>query len=140
MHTPISIAKPRLLGGRGYGYGVPNRFPDVRVFHPNAQSNQSSNLTAIYRNHEAEKKRVYGQRVREVEHASFTPLVFSSTDGMGREAAVVYKRIASLISLKRNCHYSHTIAVPTFVRSPPFVNHVHTWCQIPPSSRCHKWR
>ena len=82
-------------------------FFDVRVFHPNAQSNQSSNLTAIYRKHEAEKKRVYGQCVCEVEQASF---VFSSTSGMGREAAVVYKRIASLISLKRNCHYSHTIS------------------------------
>ena len=93
-----------------WGNSMQCAFSDVRVFHPNAQSNQLSNLTAIYSKHEAEKKRVYGQRVREVEQASFTPLVFSSAGGMGREAAVVYKRITSLISSKRNCHYSHTIA------------------------------
>ena len=36
------------------------------------------------------KKREYGDRVREVELASFTPLVFSTTGGMGREGAVFY--------------------------------------------------
>ena len=40
---------------------------------------------------EDEKKRAYGERVNEVEHGSFTPLVFSSCGGMGPEAAVVIK-------------------------------------------------
>ena len=85
-------------------------FFDVRVFYPNAQSNQSSSsLSSAYRKHEMEKKRAYGQRVREVEHGSFTPLVLSSTGGMGREAYSCYKRIASLIAQKRNTQYSQVM-------------------------------
>ena len=82
-------------------------FFDIRVFYPNAQSNRS---TSAYTKHEAEKKRTYGQRVHEVEHGSFTPLVFASTGGMGKEAIICYKRIASLLALKRNTTYSHMMA------------------------------
>ena len=39
----------------------------------------------------------YEQRIREVEHASFTPLVFSATGGLGNEAKTFYKRLASLL-------------------------------------------
>ena len=44
----------------------------------------------------------YEQRIREVEHGTFSPLVFSSTGGMGRAAVVTYKRLASLIAAKRD--------------------------------------
>ena len=37
-------------------------------------------------NNEKEKKRTYNQRVIEVEHGSFTPIVFSAHWGYGREA------------------------------------------------------
>ena len=56
---------------------------DVRVFNPSAQSNRHSPLSSVYRKHEQEKKRHYDQRVREVERATFTPLVLSTTGGMG---------------------------------------------------------
>jgi hypothetical protein len=36
--------------------------------------------------HEQAKKRECGQRIREVECGVFTPLVLSTTGGMGREA------------------------------------------------------
>ena len=52
-------------------------FVDVRVFNPYAQSNVNS-ISAAYRRHENIKRRAYGQRVREVEHASFTPIVMSA--------------------------------------------------------------
>ena len=42
-----------------------------------------------YRIHEREKKRSYEERIREVEHGSPTPLVFSATGGMG-DAAETY--------------------------------------------------
>ena len=41
-------------------------------------------------------------RIREAEHSSFTPLVFSASRGMGHEASVFYKRLASLLSDKWN--------------------------------------
>ena len=77
-------------------------FFDVRVFHPNAQS---------YRRHELAKKREYGDRISEVENGSFTPLVFAIIGGMGREATLLYKRLADKISKKKkNTMYSKTMA------------------------------
>ena len=45
---------------------------DVRVFYPIAPSYCQKDLKAIYKQHKDEKKRSYGERVREVERASFT--------------------------------------------------------------------
>ena len=50
----------------------------------------------------AEKRRAYEERIQEVERGSFTPLVFSSSGGMGKAATVTYKRLASLLSDKWN--------------------------------------
>ena len=84
-------------------------FFDVRIFHPSAPSNCSQSPTAAYRKHENEKKRQYGQRVRDIERGVFTPLVFTSSGGMGKECSVFYKRLASLIATKSRQNYSHVI-------------------------------
>ncbi len=55
------------------------------------------------------KKRTYEQRVREVEHASFIPLVMSTTGGMAKEATKFYKRLESLLAAKWDQHYSSTL-------------------------------
>ena len=52
----------------------------------------------------------YEQRIREVEHASFTPLVFSATGGLGNEAKTFYKRLASLLVSKWDNLYSSMMA------------------------------
>ena len=52
------------------------------------------------------QKKEYAQRVREVEHGVFTPLLLSATGGMGREAATFYKRLADGISRKERKEYS----------------------------------
>ena len=91
----LDIACDGFWGGR-----FERAFFDIRVFNPCAQSNKSSSLTATYRRHELEKRRSYDQRIREVEHGTFTPLVFSTTGGMGKAATVFYKRLASLLSDK----------------------------------------
>ena len=91
---------------RGYWNARQDTFFDVRVFHPNAPSNRSRSLPAIYKKHEDEKKRAYGQRVLEIEHAVFTPLVLSTSGGMGRETQTFYKRLADLLSLTRDMPYS----------------------------------
>ena len=56
-----------------------------------------------------EKKRSYDQRIREVEHSTFTPLVLSSTGGMGKAATTFYKRLSSMLSEKRDVPYSTMI-------------------------------
>ena len=68
---------------------------DVRVFNPGAPSNHPFN-SAYYR-HEKEKRHQYKQHVHEVEHGHFTPLVFTTTGGMGDAASQVYKRLANLL-------------------------------------------
>ena len=48
--------------------------------------------------------------MREVEQASFTPLVFATTGGMGKEAIVFYRCLASLLSHHNLTAYSRTLA------------------------------
>ena len=81
-------------------------FVDVRVFNPFAPSNAASSLSACYKKHENSKKRAYGQRIREIEHASFTLVVMSATGGLAHEATCFYKRLASLSSNKWGDEYS----------------------------------
>ena len=44
-----------------------------------------------------------------MEHGVFTPLVFTSTGGMGREATVFYYRLADLLATHWGQDYSSTI-------------------------------
>ena len=67
-------------------------------------------LSVIRRWAELEKRRMYEERIREIEHGSFIPLVFSCSGGMGPlVATIVYKRLASLISEKSSQTYSMTL-------------------------------
>ena len=54
-------------------------FFDIRVLNPLAPSNTTPTPSACYRRHEKEKQRAYEQRIREIEHASLTPIVLSTT-------------------------------------------------------------
>ena len=55
-------------------------------------------LSSVYHKHEQEKGRHYDQRVCEVERATFTPLVLSTTGGMGCAATTFYERLASMVA------------------------------------------
>ena len=94
---------------RGFWTDSRSAFFDTRVFYPHARSYQSRGLPSLYKKFESEKKREYGERINVVEHGSFTPLVFSACGGMGHEATVVVKRLASALALKRHESYSHVI-------------------------------
>ena len=100
----LDIAANGFWGGR-----YERAFFDVRVFNPHAPSNRRLRLSSCYRSHENAKKRAYEQRIREVEHGSFVPLVLSVTGGMGRIATTTYKRLASQLSSKWNQSYSTTM-------------------------------
>ena len=84
-------------------------FFDVKVFNPFAKSFRDIPLMKCYKRCEQQKKRAYEERIREVEHGSFTPLIFSAQGGMSKETATMYKRLASLLSSKRSQPYSSTI-------------------------------
>ena len=91
----LDIAASGFWGGR-----FERSYFDVRVFNPHAASNRQTQLSSTYRRHENVKRRAYEQRIREVEHASFTPLVMSLTGSLDHAATITYKRLGSLLTEK----------------------------------------
>ena len=91
---------------RGFWNSQQDAFFDVRVFNPMASSNRTTSLISTFTRHEREKRRMYDQCIREVEHGSFTPLVFSASGGMGPSTTIAYKRLAALLATKRGQSYS----------------------------------
>ena len=119
--TAITSDDARLdIRARGFWSAAQDAYFDVRVFHQNAPSNRSGSLSAAYKKHEDIKKRAYGQRVRDVECGVFTPLVFSTTGGMGREATTFYKRLADMLARKQRKPYPVVIS---WLRCSPLSDH-----------------
>ena len=134
----LDVAMYGFWGGR-----FEKAFLDVRVFNPSAQSNRHGSLVYVYRRHELEKKRQYEQRVRDVEQATFTPLVMSTTGRMGKAATTFYKRLASMFSEKRDVFLwenDQLDSLPLEFCSCEGIHHVHkrgTIIQTPSSFRGH---
>ena len=95
---------------RGFWERQRSAFFDVRICHPNADSYRDMDLNQIYRQHETEKKRQYASRVLEVEQATFTPLVFSTTGGMAAECKRYHSRLAELLATKKGESYATTMS------------------------------
>ena len=85
-------------------------FFDVRVTHVNSTTNINHDTEKIFQLNEAEKKRQYLQRVLEVEHASFTPLVLGTNGGMGKECRVFVKTLSEKLAKKQNESYLTVIS------------------------------
>ena len=83
---------------------------DVRIFNPQDTSHRKFSPAVCYCKQESLKKCAYAQRVREIEHSSFTPLVLSATGGMANEATTLYKRLASCFAMKWDHPYSSTMS------------------------------
>ena len=82
---------------------------DIRVTHPNCLSNLGKSPTEIYREHENLKQTEYEERVLQSEKASFTPLIFTTSGGMGPMCTSLFKRLAEAISEKKLERYSHVM-------------------------------
>ena len=96
-----------------WGRRFERAFFDVRVFNTHAPTNRQPQLSSCYRRHENAKKRVYDQRIREVEHSSFVPLVMSVTGGLGRIA--IYNNIQAsgihvILQMESTIFHHHGIA------------------------------
>ena len=83
---------------------------NVRIFDPSTKRYGAQSLQRCYINNEKERKRQYNIRVLQVENGSFTPIVFSINEGMGREASKYYSRIAEMLSEKCDESYSITMS------------------------------
>ena len=94
------------ISARGFWTTGQLAFLDVRVFNPIAKRYVDQELSRTYVMNEKEKKKMYNERVMQIEHGSFTPLVMSATGGMGRECHKFYARLSELIADKRKQSYS----------------------------------
>ena len=81
----LDISANGVWGGRSE-----KTYFDVRIFNPYAPSNKNMAPSACYKKHEREKKRAYEQRVREIEHSSFTPLVLAATASMSTVTTLLW--------------------------------------------------
>ena len=77
-------------------------FFDIKVVSPYAKSYASMSSEALYLNAEKAKGREYAERIRNVEHADFNPLVFTTAGGMGPQCQLVVKRLAATLSAKKD--------------------------------------
>ena len=110
LHGANTAEKARLdVSAVGIWSPLERTFMDVRVMHPNSPSYKNKNIEKVYTQHEQEKKRMYNQRVLQIEKGSFVPLVFSTTGGMGTECIKYHKRVAELISMKRGEEYANVM-------------------------------
>ena len=81
-------------------------FLDVRVFNPFSHTYNNSSIKACHRRNEKDKRRQYGEKICNVEHASFTLLVFTTAGGMGPSASTFYKHLSSRLSIRYSKSYS----------------------------------
>ena len=77
-------------------------FFDIKVVSPYARSYVHQSSKALYTSAEKAKEREYPERIRNVEHADFNPLVFTTAGGMGPQYHLVVKRLATAISDRRD--------------------------------------
>ena len=99
---------------RGFWERRQEVFFDIRVFNSNACRYLNKSLQQCHIINENEKKKTYNERVLQVDHGTFTPLVFSIYGSMGRKCHKFYSRLSDLLSEKRNLPKS---VVANFVRS-----------------------
>ena len=97
------------VSARGLWSSFDKIYTDIRVFNSLAPTNSRQSVEDTFRRHEQEKIRNYNDRVVQVEKATFTPLVFSTTGLMGPRAEVFYKKAASELSRKTGHTYSDSI-------------------------------
>lgn len=112
--TAIRTDEARLdVSARSFWVTGQRAFFDVRIFNPIARRYSDLEMAKMYEINEKEKKRKYNERVQQIEHGSFSPLVFSALGGMARECNAFYSRLIKLIADKRKSEHS---AVAVWVR------------------------
>ena len=94
---------------RGLWGNFERTFFDVRITHHGAPSNRAKTLPQLYKDNEKEKKRLYNERIVQIEKGSFSPLVFTTSGGMGPDCCAVNRRLATLIADMRKDTYTNVM-------------------------------
>jgi len=111
-NNKLLLSDARLdVHARGFWDRQGSAFFDMRVFHPNAESYKDLTIQQLYRKHEDEKKRLYANRVLEVEQGTFTPLLFTTIRGMAVDCKRFHSRLAELIAIKKGEEHRTTVSM-----------------------------
>ena len=102
------------IAARGFWQRGEMAFFDVRVFNPYAKSHMDQKLETVFKKNETEKKTKYNQRVIDIEHGSFTPVVTSAYGGFGRESGKFISELINKLSTKLDLS---TSVVANYVRT-----------------------
>ena len=96
---------------RGFWSRCEDAYFDIRVFHPNATSYQTISPSDLFKTHERRKKLEYEERILNVDHGFFCPLVFSTTGAAGPLFDRFLCRLVSKLtehdvtrSTRKSCH------------------------------------
>ncbi|KAG0729126.1 hypothetical protein GWK47_030959 [Chionoecetes opilio] len=98
------------VSARGFWTRGRRAFMDIRIFDPMAACHRGISLEAAHQRNEQEKIRAYGERIQHVDQGSFTPLVFTTSGGMGPKAKCFYSRLADVMAEKKHQPRSHVVA------------------------------
>ena len=94
------------VSARGFWRDGQRAFFDLMIFNPFAPTHTQTTLQKAFNNCERDKKRQYNQRVIQLEHGTFTPLIFTLYGGAGRAADNLIKVLANKLSSKQSTHNS----------------------------------
>ena len=97
------------ISANGFWRPLQRSFFDVRVTDPLAPSYGSKSIEQLKKQNEQEKKRDYGMRVREIEKGSFSPLVFTTAGGCGKECEIFLKKLSEKKAKRNNENPSDAI-------------------------------
>ena len=97
------------IRAKGVWRNAQNAYFDVRVTNGNSDSQKTMSVEKILSTHQQDKKRNYNRRVMNVEHGTFTPLVFSVTGDEGTDTSTFYCHLASKIALKKDERYEDIV-------------------------------
>ena len=96
------------IRARGLWRKGQNAFFDVRLTNCNSTSQTHLSTDKIYAKHESEKKRMYNDRIMNIEHGTITPLVYLN-GGAGPECAKFHKHVAEQIATKSGERYEKVL-------------------------------
>ena len=94
------------IRARGFWRQGQNAFFDVRITNADNDSQRGRTIDSVLRSHEQEKKRQYNARVMELEHSTFTPLVYSIKGVMAKECQIYHKALAEKLAVKTGESYN----------------------------------
>ena len=98
------------ISARGFWTPGQKAFMDIRIFDPMAACHQKITLDAAHKRNESEKIRAYGERIQHVDQGTFTPLVFTTSGGMGPKAKCFYSRLADIMAEKKHQPRNYVVA------------------------------